>query len=376
MFMDRKEPIYVTRPDMPPLVYYTDKLKQIWESRWLTNDGQFNQELERRLTEYLGIKNCSLVSNGTLALMIGLRSLNLKGEVITTPFSFVATAHSIAWNGLEPVFCDIEDETFNIDPEMIEEKITPRTSAILPVHVFGNPCEVERIEEIAERHDLKVIYDAAHAFGTQYKDRSVLKYGDLSALSFHATKVFNTVEGGALVTEDADLKKKFDQLRNFGFSEEVTVDDVGLNAKMNEFMAAYGLLELEQIGEEIKKRREISRTYHDLLDGIDGISLMSRDNIPSHSNPYFPIILDSNEDERFRDEVYRGLKKKGIHAKRYFYPLISEMGPYRSLPSSDPQKLLVSKTISENILCLPIYGELTLRTVEDIVRMIKKILGR
>ena len=368
--MRKHEITYVTQPKLPPLNEFVKYLEKIWNSKWITNRGIYHQEFERALSQYLGVENCSLTVNGTIALIIGIESLEITGEVITTPYSFVATTHALNWSGLKPVFCDIEEKTCNIDPEKIVSLITSKTTAILPVHVYGNPCDVKRINEIAEDFDLKVIYDAAHAFNTRINGETILNYGDISALSFHATKVFNTIEGGAIITKDISRKKKIDRLINFGFVDEVTVVDQGINGKMNEVQAAYGLLELEVIEKEIEKRKKIADYYRRNLKNVKGIKLLKEIEGVTHSNPYFPILIDKNEYGKSRDQVYDELKKHNIYTRRYFYPLISQFSHYRELPSASPKNLPVAEKIARQVLCLPIYGDLNL----DIVNYICDIL--
>ncbi|MFH1612620.1 MAG: DegT/DnrJ/EryC1/StrS family aminotransferase [bacterium] len=366
--------IYVTQPFLPPLEEFVSYLEQIWENKWLTNDGPFHQELEKKLAEYLGVKHLALFANGTLALVIALQSLRITGEVITTPFSFVATAHSLLWNGIKPVFVDIHPETFNLDPEKIEAAITPHTTAILPVHIYGNPCDVEKIQKIADTYGLKVIYDAAHAFGINYKGESLLKHGDLSILSFHATKVFNTFEGGAIVCSDAKTKKHIDDLKNFGYSGEVTVVATGINGKMNEVQAAFGLLQLKYIDKAIDSRREINVQYRKQLLSVPGIFCPPLPVEATHNYSYFPILIEK-EYPLLRDELYEKLRQHGIYARRYFYPLISEFPMYRGLPSALQSNLPVARKVADTVLCLPIYSALENEAVMKIISIIKdKIL--
>lgn len=356
--MSLKAPIYVTQPLLPPLHEFVPYLEKIWENKWLTNAGPFHQELEVTLAEYLGVEHLSLFSNGTIALVIALQALRISGEVITTPFSFVATAHSLLWNGIKPVFVDIDQETFNLDPEKIEAAITPHTTAILPVHVYGNPCNVDKIQKIADTYGLKVIYDAAHAFGVNYKGGSVLKYGDLSILSFHATKVFNTFEGGAIICPDAKMKKRIDDLKNFGFHDELTVVAPGINGKMNEIQSAFGLLQLKHIDQAIDKRRKVAECYRKCLASIPGISLTTLPVDATSNYSYFPILIEK-EYPLTRDGLYDKFRQHNIYARRYFYPLISEFPMYRGLPSASIENLSLAEKISHKILCLPIYPDLT-----------------
>ncbi len=364
--------IYVTQPLLPPLEEFLPYLEKIWGSKWLTNSGPFHQELEKKLAEYLGVEHLALFANGTLALVTALQALRIAGEVITTPFSFVATAHSLLWNGIKPVFVDIHPETFNLDPEKIEAAITPHTTAIMPVHVYGKPCDVEKIQKIADTYSLKVIYDAAHAFGVKYKGESLLKHGDLSTLSFHATKVFNTFEGGAIVCPDAKTKKQIDDLKNFGYAGEVTVVAPGINAKMNELQAAFGLLQLKHVDKAIDRRREIDAHYRRQLSSVTGISCLPLPADTIYNHAYFPILIEK-EYPLSRDELNDKLRQQGIFARRYFYPLISEFPMYRGLPSAAPSNLPAAKKAADHVLCLPIYPDLT---NESITRIVSIIAGR
>lgn len=350
--------INVTQPYMPPLEEFIPYLEKIWEKKWLTNNGQFHQELERELSNYLGVKYISLFSNGTLALITALQTLKITGEVITTPYSFVATTHSLWWNSIKPVFVDIEPDYLNIDPEKIEAAITPQTTAIMPVHVYGTPCNVERIQEIADTYGLRLIYDACHAFGVKYKSNSVLNYGDLSVLSFHATKVFNTFEGGAIICSDEKTKKRIDYLKNFGFAGETTIVAPGINAKMNEVQAAFGLLQLKHVDNAIAKRKNVTELYRKGLEGVKGIKLLKVMPEVEHNYSYFPIFIDENELGISRDQVYENLKKYNIYGRRYFYPLISQFPTYKALPSAAEANLPVATEIAEKVLCLPIYPDL------------------
>jgi dTDP-4-amino-4,6-dideoxygalactose transaminase len=318
----------------------------------------------------LKIPFISLFSNGTLALITALQALRITGEVITTPYSFVATTHALHWNGIKPVFCDINDYDYNINPDKIEALITPQTTAIMPVHVYGNPCYKDKIQKIADTYGLKVIYDAAHAFGVEKNNESILNWGDLSILSFHATKTFNTVEGGAIITKDDKLKKRIDYLKNFGFADETTVIGYGINAKMNELIAAYGLLQLKRIDENISKRKQKVELYRKLLSGVSGISFIEDFENVKHNYTYFPIFIDKNKLGKSRDEVYDNLKLNNIFARRYFYPLISQFDAYKELPSSTKENLPVASKITEHVLCLPLYAELENATIERIVKII------
>ncbi|HQI41288.1 MAG: aminotransferase [Ignavibacteriales bacterium UTCHB2] len=364
--------IFVTQPFLPPLEELIPYLEKIWANKWLTNDGEFHKQFEKELTEYLGVKYISLFTNGTLALITALQALKISGEVITTPFSFVASTHSLWWNGIKPVFCDIEPNTFNLDPEKIEAHITPRTTAIFPVHVYGNPCNVERIKEIADTYGIKVIYDGCHAFGVKVNDSSIFNFGDLSVASFHATKVFNTFEGGAIISNDEEMKKRIDYLKNFGFAGETTVIAPGINAKMNEFQAALGLLQLKYIDQSIEKRKVISEYYREKLSTVKGIKFLNEQAGIKHNYAYFPILIDSKEYGKTRDEVYSLLKENGIYSRRYFYPLISQFPTYKGLESSSVENLPIATRIAEEVLCLPIYPDLGSENLERIIELIKK----
>ena len=357
---------FVTSPSLPPLEEFVEYLRNIWDSKQLTNNGRYHQQFEKELAEYLGVKYLSLFSNGTLALITALQTLRITGEVITTPFSFVATTHALNWNGIKPVFCDIEPRTFNLDPEKIEAAITPKTTAIMPVHVYGNPCDVYKIQQIADTYGLKIIYDAAHAFGVTINNESVLNFGDLSVLSFHATKVFNTFEGGAIICHDEKTKQRIDFLKNFGFADEVTVVAPGINAKMNEFQSAIGLLQLKYIDKEIEKRKKIAAIYRDGLQGIAGINFLYDIKCIKHNYQYFPIFVDERTYGKSRDEVYEDLKEQKIFTRRYFFPLISQFPTYRGLPSSNSNNLPVAENIAKKVLCLPMWGDLDIRVQSSI----------
>lgn len=358
-------PIYVTQPDLPPLDDFIPYLKKIWDSKIITNGGPYHEQLELALTEYLGVKYLSLCSNGTLGLIIGLKALGISGEVITTPYSFVATAHSLLWNGIEPVFVDIDSVTLNIDPKLIEAAITEKTSAILAVHCYGRSCDVDAIQKIADKYNLKIIYDSAHAFGVNDSKGSILNYGDLSVLSFHATKVFHTFEGGAIVSKNKEMKQRIDNLKNFGFINETCVNECGINGKMSEINAAFGLLQLPNINELIKKRNYISDSYNRHLKGISGIELLNSIENNKTNNSYFPILIKPNY-KLSRDELYVKLKNSGIFSRRYFYPLISNFPMYNKLRSAFPENLKNANLISSQVLCLPIYSKLLL---SDVVRI-------
>jgi dTDP-4-amino-4,6-dideoxygalactose transaminase len=366
-----KKPVYVTQPALPPLEEFTDYLKKIWDNKILTNNGPFHKQFEKELAEYLGIKYISVFANGTLALITALQALRITGEVITTPFSFVATTHSLWWNNIKPVFADIEPDYFNLDPEKIEASITPRTTAILPVHVYGNPCKLERIQQIADTYGLKLIYDAAHAFGVKINGNSVLNYGDLSILSFHATKVFTTIEGGAIICHDEKNKKRIDLLKNFGFANQTTVIEPGINAKMNEVQAALGLLQLKYVDEYIGKRKVIAEAYREHLKGIKGITFLNDIKGVNHSYTYFPILIDAQKYGRTRDNVFEELKKYNIFTRRYFYPLISQFPTYLGLPSARKENLPVAESIAEKVLCLPIFPGLENNIILEICGLLQ-----
>lgn len=369
---DKKhDPVLVTRPLLPPLKEFQGYLKEIWRSEWLTNNGRYHQELERALCAHLRVKHISLFSNGTLALVTALQALRITGEVITTPYSFVASTHSLWWNNIKPVFVDIDPITCNLDPDRIEEAITPHTTAILPVHVYGTPCDVRRIKKIADTYGLKVIYDACHTFGVKIGGVPVLNFGDLSVMSFHATKVYNTFEGGAIICHDAAMKKRIDNLKNFGFLDETTVVIPGINAKMNEVQAAMGLLQLKYVDDAVAKRKEISEKYRKDLKAVEGIACLEAPSNVEHCYPYFPILVDKTKYGRTRDQLYEELKKNGIFGRRYFYPLISQFPTYSGLDSAQPGRMPVAERITKEVLCLPIYPSLKTETVARIVRVIK-----
>lgn len=366
--MDNKI-ITVTSPLLPDLKEFEKYLEDIWQRKWLTNNGHYHQELEKALADYLGVKYISLFTNGTLPLITALQALRITGEVITTPYSFVATTHSIWWNGLKPVFVDVEEGTGNIDPEKIEAAITPHTTAIMPVHVYGTPCNMARIQEIADIYGLKVIYDAAHAFGVTANGKSVLENGDMSTLSFHATKVYTTVEGGALICRDEATKKRIDYLKNFGFANEVTVVAPGINSKMDEIRAAYGLLNLKQVDSAIAQRKHIAELYRKALSGITGIRLLSNEEGVRHNYSYFPIFV-TEEYGMSRDALYEKLKENNILGRRYFYPLISDFPMYRGLESANPMNLPIATKLAQQVICLPIYAGLLDTDVERIISLI------
>jgi len=363
-----KKVLTVTQPALPPLEEFIPYLEKIWNNKWLTNNGPFHQEFEKELAKYLGVEYISLFSNGTLALITALQALRITGEVITTPYSFVATTHSLWWNNIKPVFVDIEDEYFNLDPKKIEAAITPKTTAIMPVHVYGNPCNVEEIQRIADIYGLKVIYDAAHAFGVKYKGNSLLSWGDLSIMSFHATKVFNTIEGGAIICQDEKTKRRIDLLKNFGFVDETTVIEPGINAKMNELQAAYGILQLKHVDRYIEKRKEIVQLYNSLLKDIKGIRINSDD--IEHTYPYYPILVNTKEYGISRDDLYFKLQEFNIFGRRYFYPLISNFPTYKGLPSASADNLPVATRIAKEVICLPIYPDLEIENIKKICDII------
>jgi dTDP-4-amino-4,6-dideoxygalactose transaminase len=366
------KPIFVTQPFLPPLDEFIPYLQQIWDSKILTNGGPMHQQLEAALCDYLGVKHISLFNNGTVALLTALQSLRITGEVITTPYSFVATSHSLLWNGIKPVFVDVDPRTLNLDPAKIESAITPQTTAIMPVHCYGHPCDVEAIQKIADNYNLKVIYDAAHAFGVQNAKGSVLNYGDLSVLSFHATKVFNTFEGGAIVCPDEKSKVRIDQLKNFGHVGEVTVVAPGINGKMSEFNAALGLLQLKYIDQAIELRKGIDSAYRVRLQGVKGVICLEGRGEEHANYSYFPILVGTDY-PLSRDELYQRLKDNGIHPRRYFYPLISEFPMYRGLPSASKDNLPAATVAARQVLCLPIYPELDLAVVDEITQFISAL---
>lgn len=364
--------IYVTSPLLPSLEDFTFLLKEIWESKMLTNNGNFHQKLEEELAKYLKVPYLSLFTNGTLPLITALQAMRITGEVITTPFSFVATTHSLWWNGIKPVFVDIEPETCNLDPSKIEAAITPKTTAIMPVHVYGKPCKTKEIQEIANKYGLKVIYDAAHAFGVEINGESILNFGDMATLSFHATKVYNTLEGGALVVHDEQTKKRIDYLKNFGFASETEVVAPGINSKVDEVRAAYGLLNLKQVDHAINSRRKVAIRYRDELQGVKGITFFN--DIPGvrHNYSYFPIFINAEEYGMTRDELYFKMKEHNVFGRRYFYPLISTFSTYRGLDSANPDNLPIATQMSNNVICLPMHHALSENEVEYILQIIKK----
>ena len=363
-------PITVTSPLLPDRAEFEQMLKEIWDSKWVTNNGQFHKQLEKALCEYLKVPYISLFTNGTLPLLTALQALRITGEVITTPYSFVATTHSIWWNGCKPVFVDIEESTCGMDPDRIEAAITPKTTAIMPVHCYGKPCNMAAIQAIADKYGLKVIYDAAHAFGVEVDGKSVLEAGDMATLSFHATKVYNTLEGGALVMHDEQTKMRIDYLKNFGFSGETEVVAPGINSKMDEVRAAYGLLNLKQVDQAIGKRHQVAIRYREALRDVKGIRFF--DDMPGvkHNYSYFPIFINAEEYGMTRDELYFKMKEQGILGRRYFYPLISTFSTYRGLPSAATENLPVATRIANEVICLPMHHELSADDLNRILNLI------
>ena len=368
--MDKKL-ITVTSPLLPKLDEFNSMLKDIWASKWITNNGAFHKQLEKALCEYLKVPYISLFTNGTLPLLTALQALRITGDVITTPYSFVATTHSLWWNGIKPVFVDIDPATGNIDPDKIEAAITPKTTAIMPVHVYGKPCDTKRIKEIADKYGLKVIYDAAHAFGVEVDGESILNAGDMSTLSFHATKVYNTIEGGALVMHDEETKKRIDYLKNFGFAGETTIVAPGINGKMDEMRSAYGLLNLRQVDKAIEARHQVAIKYREALRNVEGITFF--DDMPGvrHNYSYFPIFVDAEKYGMTRDELYEKMKAQNVLGRRYFYPLISTFSTYRGLPSSAPENLPKAHKMADSVICLPMHHALS---EEDIQRIIDTVM--
>lgn len=365
--------IHVTRPSLPPLSELIPLLEKLWDSRILSNGGEFHIELERRLSDYLGLEHVSLFCNATIALMVAQQALEVKGEVITTPYSFAATAHSIKWAGNVPVFCDIERKTLGLDPKEVQEAITEKTSALLPLHCYGNNCDVEALSRIAEKHGLSMIYDACHSFGVTDSGGSTLRYGDMSVVSFHATKVFNTFEGGLLVCSSAEQKQRVDRLKNFGFVSETEVIDVGINGKMSEFNAALGLLQLEHLDEKLADRCRIDEHYRSLLSNIEGVTMLTFENLEKRNFAYFPIFVDSTFPVS-RDELYDWLKAHDIHARRYFYPIIPEYAAYKEHNDKDLRPLPVAELVAQQVLCLPMFpglGEHQVRTIVDLIKSVR-----
>lgn len=362
--------ITVTSPLLPSLDDFLPYLQDIWNRKWLTNNGYYHKELEKALCDYLKVPYVSLFTNGTLPLMCALQALRITGEVITTPYSFVATTHSLWWNGIKPVFVDIDPETCNIDPDKIEAAITPKTTAIMPVHVYGKPCNTERIQQIADKYGLQVIYDAAHAFGVEVNGQSVLAVGDISTLSFHATKVYNTIEGGALICHDKKIKERIDYLKNFGFAGETTIVAPGINGKMDEVRSAYGLINLKQVDAAIESRHQVALQYRSALQQVKGIGLMEDAIGVRHNYSYFPIFVDSKEYGMTRDELYFKMKENRVLGRRYFYPLISEFSTYRGLESARPENLPVAHRIADSVICLPMHHGIQKYEIERILSLI------
>lgn len=365
------EKITVTSPLLPDLEEFNALLREIWSSKWITNNGSFHQRLEKELCKYLKVPFISLFTNGTLPLITSLQALRITGEVITTPYSFVATTHSLWWNGIKPVFVDIDPATGNIDPDRIEAAITPKTTAIMPVHVYGQPCDTVRIQEIADKYGLKVIYDAAHAFGVEVNGESVLNAGDMSTLSFHATKVYNTIEGGALVMHDEKTKRRIDHLKNFGFVNEIEVVAPGINSKMDEIRAAYGILNLRQVDKAIESRKRVAEIYREALAGVEGVTFFNDTPGVRHNYSYFPIFIDAEKYGMTRDELYMKMKEHNVLGRRYFYPLISEFTTYRGLPSAAPANLPNAHKMANAVICLPMYPSLT---EDDTARVLDQIV--
>ncbi len=367
---DESKRITVTSPLLPNQDEFNDMLKEVWASKWITNNGQFHKRLEAALAEYLKVPYLSLFTNGTLPLLTALQALRITGEVITTPYTFVATTHSIWWNNCKPVFVDIDPATGNIDPDKIEAAITPQTSAIMPVHVYGKPCDTKRIQEIADKYGLKIIYDAAHAFGVEVDGESILNAGDLSTLSFHATKVFNTIEGGAMVMHDEETKKRIDYLKNFVFAGETNVVGPGINSKMDEVRSVYGLLNLRRVDAAIEARHQVAVAYRKALRTVEGISFW--DDMPGvkHNYSYFPIFVDAEKYGMARDELYALMKSHNVLGRRYFYPLISEFSTYRGLPSANPENLPQAHKMADSVICLPMHHELSEADLERILDIV------
>lgn len=370
--MDGNKQITVTSPLLPDLEEFHDMLKEIWASKWITNNGSFHKQLEKELAAYLKVPYISLFTNGTLPLITALQALRITGEVITTPYSFVATTHSLWWNGIKSVFVDVDPATCNLDPSKIEAAITPKTTAIMPVHCYGKPCDTKAIQEIADKYGLKVIYDAAHAFGVEVNGESVLNAGDMSTLSFHATKVYNTIEGGAMVMQDEVTKKRIDYLKNFGFANETTVVAPGINSKMDEMRSAYGLLNLRQVDAAIAARQKVANAYREALRDVEGISFL--DDMPGvrHNYSYFPIFIDAERFGKTRDALYQEMKEANVLGRRYFYPLISEFSTYKGLPSATRENLPVAYRLADTVLCLPMHHDLSDADIERVLKFFGK----
>lgn len=370
--MSSESQITVTSPLLPDLDEFNAMLREIWASKWITNNGRFHRQLEKELADYLKVPYISLFTNGTLPLITALQALRITGEVITTPYSFVATTHSLWWNGIKPVFVDIDPSNCGIDPGRIEAAITPKTTAIMPVHCYGKPCDTGAIQEIADKYGLKVIYDAAHAFGVEAGGESILNAGDMSTLSFHATKVYNTIEGGALVMHDEKTKQRIDYLKNFGFANETTVVAPGINSKMDEMRAAYGILNLRQVDAAIAARQKVAVAYREALRDVEGVTFF--DDMPGvrHNYSYFPIFIDAEKFGRTRDELYFGMKEAGVLGRRYFYPLISDFSTYRSLPSATRENLPNAYRIADTVLCLPMHHALSGEDIDRVLKFFRK----
>ena len=370
--MDGNKQITVTSPLLPDLEEFHDMLREIWASKWITNNGSFHKQLEKELAAYLKVPYISLFTNGTLPLITALQALRITGEVITTPYSFVATTHSLWWNGIKPVFVDVDPATCNLDPSKIEAAITPKTTAIMPVHCYGKPCDTKAIQEIADKYGLKVIYDAAHAFGVEVNGESVLNAGDMSTLSFHATKVYNTIEGGAMVMQDEVTKKRIDYLKNFGFANETTVVAPGINSKMDEMRSAYGLLNLRQVDAAIAARQKVANAYREALRDVEGISFL--DDMPGvrHNYSYFPIFIDAERFGKTRDALYQEMKEANVLGRRYFYPLISEFSTYKGLPSATRENLPVAYRLADTVLCLPMHHDLSDADIDRVLKFFRK----
>ncbi len=365
-------PIYVTQPLLPDLVDVNRMIKEIWDSKQLSNNGKMVKQLEIELSRFLNVDYLSVFSNGTTALQIACKLLNLTGEVITTPFTFPATINALAWNQATPVFCDIEEQTFNINPDIIESLITDKTTAIMPVHVFGNPCDVDKIQRIADQHDLKVVYDAAHAFGVRYQGKSIASFGDISMFSFHATKVYNTIEGGALIFNHPLLKERADEMRNFGIRSNGDIMEPGINGKLNEVQAAEGLLLMDKIEGEIERRKNITALYTELLSDVPGIRINQPVDGLIYNYPYFIITIDANKYGLSRNELYEELKSNKVFTRKYFHPLCSNLQCYSGLPSSDKSKLPIANKVSDSVLALPLYGQLLNEDIASICTLIRK----
>lgn len=370
--MKNRTQITVTSPLIPPLDEFLPYLEDIWKRKWLTNNGYYHQELEKALAEYLGVEYLSLFTNGTIPLITALQALRIVGEVITTPYSFVATTHALWWNGIKPVFVDIDPLTGNLDPDKIEAAITPKTTAIMPVHVYGTPCDVDRIKAVADKYGLKVIYDAAHAFGVQQDGVSILNAGDMSTLSFHATKTYNTIEGGALICKDKETKQRIDYLKNFGFAGETQVVAPGINGKMDEVRAAYGLLSLQYVDKAIESRRQVALFYREHLKEVTGITYLEELSGVKYNYSYFPIFVDEQKYGLSRDVLYEKLKEKKIYGRRYFYPLISEFSTYRGLDSANKEHLTVATKMADSVICLPMHHNLEESDLMRVIEIIKQ----